>query len=89
MLVRPPVRGQTKWFLRRLSVDQRSHLLEGLPNRGRPVLDGWVSRLGCLWRGSQFCRGQTFASCGAFFFKRLVRIGTRYPVHWSQRSLPL
>ncbi|MPC83436.1 hypothetical protein E2C01_078147 [Portunus trituberculatus] len=50
MLVRSPVRGQTKWFLRRLPVDQQSYPLEGSPNSGRPVLDGWVSRLGCFWR---------------------------------------
>ncbi|MPC29413.1 hypothetical protein E2C01_022642 [Portunus trituberculatus] len=35
MLVRSPVTGQTKWFLRRLPVDQRSHPLEGSPSRGR------------------------------------------------------
>ncbi|MPC43787.1 hypothetical protein E2C01_037439 [Portunus trituberculatus] len=43
--------------------------LEGSPNRGHPVMDGWVSRLGCFGRGgSQLCRGQTFASCGAMMF---------------------
>ncbi|MPC57727.1 hypothetical protein E2C01_051713 [Portunus trituberculatus] len=41
-----PVRGQTKWFLRKLPVDQRKHPLKVSPNRGRPVLDGWVSRQG-------------------------------------------
>ncbi|MPC30758.1 hypothetical protein E2C01_024027 [Portunus trituberculatus] len=45
MLVRSPVRGQTKWFLRRLPVDQRSHPLERSLNRGRLVLDGWLSSL--------------------------------------------
>ncbi|MPC57028.1 hypothetical protein E2C01_050995 [Portunus trituberculatus] len=51
MLVRSPVRGQTKRFLRRLPVDQRSHPLEGSPHRGHPVFDGRVSRLGCFGRG--------------------------------------
>ncbi|MPC64592.1 hypothetical protein E2C01_058710 [Portunus trituberculatus] len=51
MLVRSPVRSQTKWFQRSLPVDQRSHPLERSPHRGHPVLDGWVSRLGCFGRG--------------------------------------
>ncbi|MPC76066.1 hypothetical protein E2C01_070467 [Portunus trituberculatus] len=50
MLVRSPVRDHTNWFLRRLPLDQRTHPLEGSPNRGLPVLYGWVSRLGCFER---------------------------------------
>ncbi|MPC64713.1 hypothetical protein E2C01_058833 [Portunus trituberculatus] len=89
MLVRSPVRGQTKWFLRRLPVDQWSHLLEGLPHRGHPVLDGWVSRLGCFGRGVSALSWANIHIMWDLLLKRLVHKGMRYPVHGSQCSLPL
>ncbi|MPC76737.1 hypothetical protein E2C01_071165 [Portunus trituberculatus] len=89
MLGRLPVRGQIKWFLRRLPVDQQSHPLEGSPNRGRPVLDGRVFRLECFGRGVSALSWTNIRIMWGLFLKRLVRMGTKYPIHGSQRSLPL
>ena len=79
MLVRSPVRGQTKWFLRRLPVDQRSHPLEGSPKRGRPVLDGWVSRLGCFGRGVLALSWTNFLHHVGPFFKTIGPHGDEVP----------
>ncbi|MPC69513.1 hypothetical protein E2C01_063739 [Portunus trituberculatus] len=79
MPVRSPVRGQIKWFLRRLPVDQRSHPLKGSPHRGHPVLDGWVSRLGCFGRMSQLCCGQTRIMWGLFLLKTTCPHGDEVP----------
>ncbi|MPC59317.1 hypothetical protein E2C01_053333 [Portunus trituberculatus] len=87
MLVRSPVKGQAKWFLRRLPVDQRSHPLKGSPNMGRPELDSWVSRLGCFGMGVSALSWTNIRIMWGLFIKRLVHMGTRYPVHGSQRSL--